>query len=152
MADIVTPEKRSQMMAGIKGKNTNPEMLVRRGLHRLGLRYRLHKKNLPGKPDLVFAQYKAVIFVHGCFFHGHECHIFKWPKGKNADFWKKKITGNRDRDVCVFHKLAEQGWRIGIVRECSLKGKYKANLEDVIQACRKWLLSNEKVFEYQNTI
>ena len=79
MADIVSRSKRREMMRGIKARNTRPEMMVRKALHGSGFRYRLHGKDLPGKPDLVLQKYKAVIFVHGCFWHGHECHLFKWP-------------------------------------------------------------------------
>ena len=93
MVDVVTPEKRSAMMSGIKGKNTKPEFIVRKALFKRGFRYTLHNKNLPGKPDLVFARYKAVVFVNGCFWHGHNCHLFKWPKS-NPEFWKEKITNN----------------------------------------------------------
>ena len=80
MADTVTPAVRSRMMAGISGKNTKPELVVRSALHYLGFRFRLHCKNLPGKPDLVFPKHRAVILVHGCFWHGHDCHLFKWPE------------------------------------------------------------------------
>lgn len=90
MADVVTPEKRSKMMSGIQGKNTKPELTIRKGLHALGFRYRLHGKTLPGKPDLVFPKYKAVIFIHGCFWHAHHCHLFKWPSTR-VDFWQEKI-------------------------------------------------------------
>lgn len=82
MTDIVDPQTRSRMMAGIRGKNTRPEMLIRSGLHRLGYRYRLHGAKLPGKPDLVFAKRKAVIFIHGCFWHGHDCHLYRTPKSR----------------------------------------------------------------------
>jgi DNA mismatch endonuclease, patch repair protein len=98
MADIVPKAKRSEMMAGIRGKNTRPEMLVRRALHAHGYRFRLHRKDLPGKPDIVLPKYRAVIFVHGCFWHGHDCHLFKWPKTRE-DFWIQKIKNNQERDI-----------------------------------------------------
>ena len=83
-ADTVTPATRSRMMAGIKGKNTRPELMIRSALHRRGFRFRLHRKDLPGRPDLVFTGRGAVIFVHGCFWHGHDCHLFRWPKSRKG--------------------------------------------------------------------
>lgn len=97
MADVVSRAKRSAMMAGIRGKNTRPELIVRSALFKRGFRYRLHYKGLPGSPDLVSPKYKAVLFVNGCFRHGHDCHLFKWPKS-NAAFWKEKLTRNQQRD------------------------------------------------------
>lgn len=105
MADIVSPEKRSQMMAGIKGKNTRPELLLRRALHDRGFRYRLHAKNLSGKPDLVFQKHKAVLLVHCCFWHGHDCHLFKWPSTR-VDFGKQKIIRNQMIDKTAVEKLS----------------------------------------------
>ena len=94
MNDVVDSATRSRMMSGIKGKNTKPELMVRSGLHRLGYRFRLHRKDLPGKPDLVFAKHRAVIFVHGCFWHYHDCHLFKMPSTRR-EFWETKIGRNR---------------------------------------------------------
>lgn len=142
MADIVSPEKRSKMMAGIKGKNTKPEMILRKGLHGLGFRYRLHDRNLPGKPDMVFPRYKAVIFAHGCFWHGHSCHLFKWPSS-NEEFWQTKIERNMEVDKQNIIRLQEMGWRTGIVWECALKGKYKINREEVIELCAQWLQTTD---------
>jgi DNA mismatch endonuclease (patch repair protein) len=93
MTDIVDSKTRSRMMSGIKGKNTKPEILIRSLLHRNGFRFRIHEKNLPGKPDIVLKRYQAVIFVHGCFWHRHLCHLFKWPKTR-PDFWRDKINKN----------------------------------------------------------
>lgn len=138
MADIVSPEIRSRMMAGIKGKDTQPEMILRKGLHKLGFRYRLHDRNLPGKPDMVFPRYKAVIFAHGCFWHGHSCHLFKWPS-TNEEFWHTKIERNMEVDKQSILRLQEMGWRTGIVWECALKGKYKINREEVMELCAQWL-------------
>jgi len=138
MSDIVSPETRSRMMAGIKGKNTKPEMIIRKGLHRLGFRYRLHDSYLPGKPDMVFPRYKAVIFAHGCFWHGHSCHLFKWPSS-NEEFWRTKIERNMEVDKQNIIRLQAMGWRTGIVWECALKGKYKINREEVIELCAQWL-------------
>lgn len=142
MADIVSPETRSKMMAGIKGKDTKSEMILRKGLHRLGFRYRLHYRNLPGKPDLVFPRYKAVLFAHGCFWHGHSCHLFKWPSS-NEDFWRTKIERNMEVDMQNIIRLQEMNWRTGIVWECALKGKYKINSEEVIELCAQWLQTTD---------
>jgi len=123
VVDVVSSEKRSQMMAGITGKNTKPEILVRKILHRIGYRFRLHKKDLPGKPDIVLPRYKIAIFVQGCFWHGHEnCHLFRLPKSR-TEFWEAKIAGNKVRDDKVLTELSQLGYRILEVWECSLKGK-----------------------------
>ena len=121
MTDVVSPQVRSRMMSGIRGKNTRPELLIRRRLHRLGYRYRLHSSKLPGKPDLVFPRYRAVIFVNGCFWHGHDCHLFKWPSSR-AEWWRAKITRTRATDAASRKALAQAGWRILDVWECALKG------------------------------
>ncbi len=133
-------------MSGIRGENTIPEMRVRKGLHARGFRFRLHSVELPGKPDLVFPKYRAIIFVHGCFWHAHECALFKWPKTR-ADFWKEKIGKNRCRDLAVMDELAQQGWRVMIVWECALKGKGRKPIEEVVDSCAEWLLSNSKKHE-----
>lgn len=126
------------MMAGIQGKNTKPELLIRQGLHRLGFRYALHSKELPGKPDLVFRKFKAVIFIHGCFWHAHDCHLFKWPSTR-PDFWREKIRSNRERDEKQKQQLNKQGWRSLVIWECALKGKYKLAYKDVINTAANWL-------------
>lgn len=128
-------------MASIKGKNTKPEMIIRRGLHGRGFRYRINDRALPGRPDLVFPKYQAVIFVHGCFWHLHDCHLFKWPQSRR-DFWKDKITSNSKRDKSNVVALRESGWRVGIVWECALKGKKKRPLDTVLNDCADWLLSD----------
>ena len=138
MPDIVDTETRSRMMAGIRGKDTKPEMAVRRGLHQLGFRYRLHDRRLPGKPDLIFSRFRAVVLVHGCFWHGHDCPLFKWPSSR-IDFWRDKIEGNRARDARTSHLLDDAGWRIMTVWECALKGRGCKNESDVVQAVASWL-------------
>ena len=122
MADVVSPDVRSRMMAGIRGKNTKPELILRSGLHRAGFRFKLHDKSLPGKPDLVFPKYHAVIFAHGCFWHFHDCHMFKWPKSREQ-FWRSKIMRNRDTDLRTLQMLDATGWRSGVIWECALKGR-----------------------------
>lgn len=133
-------------MSGIRSSNTKPELLLRRGLHKMGFRFRLHSKRLPGKPDLVFPKYRSVIFVHGCFWHGHQCHLFKWPKSRD-EFWRQKIEGNILRDRRKEDELLKTGWRIGIVRECALKGRTKLPVEMVLSQCSKWLRGNERIME-----
>lgn len=142
MADVVTPEVRSRMMAGIRGANTKPELLLRKGLHARGFRFRLHDKSLPGKPDIVLPRYRAVIFAHGCFWHGHGCHLFKWPKTR-AEFWRQKIATNREVDARAEAALRVAGWRQAIVWECALKGRTRLPFEEVLSSCSDWLKSNE---------
>lgn len=146
MADVVSPRKRSEMMSGIRGKNTRPEMILRSGLHAKGFRYRLHDKSLPGKPDLVFPKYSAVLFAHGCFWHHHECHLFKWPSTR-PDFWREKIGRNKDNDARHLTALLQAGWRVGIVWECALKGKTRLPLQEVLDACAFWLKSDDPFYE-----
>lgn len=143
MADIVSPEVRSRMMSGIKGKNTKPEIIVRRGLHKAGFRFRVHAA-LPGRPDMVFPKRKAVIFVHGCFWHGHECHLFKWPQSRKA-FWRAKLSENAARDSVAVKQLKAAGWRVGIVWECALKGKTRLEPTQVVKLCSSWLKSARKL-------
>ena len=140
MTDIVTPEQRHRMMSGIKGKDTKPELTVRKELFRRGFRYRLHDKKLPGKPDLVFPKYKAVIFVNGCFWHKHDCKFFKWPKS-NQEFWKKKITRNIERDARNRDQLSIDGWRVKTIWECALKGKNSDGIGKEIDKLSIWLLN-----------
>ena len=140
-ADTVTSDVRSRMMAGIRGKNTKPEMAIRSALHCLGFRFRVHCKDLPGKPDLVFPKYKAVILVHGCFWHGHDCHLFKWPETR-SDFWRQKINGNVARDRNHLLALADRGWRVATVWECALKGRARLPIQVIAQRCAAWLESD----------
>lgn len=138
MADVVTPEVRSRMMAGIRGKDTNPEMVIRKGLHRRGLRFLVHDRRLPGKPDLVFPRWRAVIFVNGCFWHGHDCRFFKLPSTR-TDFWREKIWANKQRDQLALKKLDEMGWRTCSVWECEIKGRSMDDIESVLSRCQSWL-------------
>lgn len=140
MTDVVDRKTRSRMMAAIKGKNTRPEILVRSALHRRGFRFKLHDKTLPGKPDLVLPKYKAVINIHGCFWHGHDCKFFKVPS-TNTEFWLQKINGNRSRDSVQRKALLEQGWRVLTVWECALRGKKADTLQLTINGICNWLTS-----------
>jgi DNA mismatch endonuclease, patch repair protein len=127
MADVHDKQTRSYNMSQIKGKDTKPEMLVRRFLHANGFRYRLHVKYLPGKPDIVLPKYKIVIFVHGCFWHGHEhCKYYVIPKTK-TDWWLNKINGNIINDGKAIKALKKNGWKIITLWECELK---PAKLQD----------------------
>jgi DNA mismatch endonuclease (patch repair protein) len=121
MADVHSKETRSYNMSRIRSKDTRPEMLVRRFLHRNGFRYRLHVKNLPGKPDMVLPKYKTVIFIHGCFWHGHEgCRRAALPTTRK-DWWKEKITYNIANDDKSAKKLIDKGWQVIVVWQCQLK-------------------------------
>lgn len=133
-------------MSGIRGTNTKPELLLRKGLFAAGFRYRLHVRNLPGKPDIVFPRHAAVIFAHGCFWHGHDCHLFKMPNSRR-DFWERKIATNRATDLRVSKELSESGWRQGVVWECALKGRSRLRPEEVINSCASWLKSERMHLE-----
>ena len=123
MADVHSKEVRSYNMSRIRAKNTKPEMLVRKYLHAHGFRYRLHDKKLPGKPDIVLPKYKTVIFIHGCFWHGHEgCALYVVPKTKTNE-WLTKIGRNKERDIRAIQNLAAAGWKIIVIWECELKRK-----------------------------
>lgn len=118
--DIVSPEKRSRMMAAIRGKNTKPEMMVRKIAHAMGFRFRLHRKDLPGSPDLVFPHLKRVIFVHGCFWHQHPGCRFAYTPKSNTQFWQHKLEGNTRRDALALSMLGALGWEVLIVWECEI--------------------------------
>ena len=136
-ADTAKPAMtRSENMAAIHSKNTRPELKIRKALHQAGYRFRLHQKDLAGKPDLVLKKYNAVIFVHGCFWHKHDCKYFHWPKS-NLDYWRPKILKNAERDT--LHRLALQqaGWRVCIWWECSTRSA--DDFAWSLQHCLEWL-------------
>ena len=128
-------------MSGIRGKNTKPELLMRKSLHAAGYRYRLHGK-LPGKPDLVFPARKAVLFINGCFWHGHDCHLFRIPATR-PEFWQTKIASNVERDFRAIGLLHELGWRVGVVWECALRGREKLPFDFVMNRIGAWLDSSQ---------
>ncbi|TGY35759.1 very short patch repair endonuclease [Stenotrophomonas maltophilia] len=131
MADIVNSAKRSKMMSGIRRENTGPEWQVRRYLHAQGFRYSLHRRDLPGRPDITLSGYRSVVFVHGCFWHAHRaCKYAKLP-GTRADFWREKLEGNRARDERHVQQLLEGGWRVAVVWECALKGAAASTLAEL---------------------
>lgn len=138
MTDVHAAAVRSRNMRAIRAKNTRPEMLIRRALHRSGLRFRLHVPGLPGSPDLVFPKYRAVIFVHGCFWHRHACHLFKMPNTR-TEFWAAKIDANARRDIIAQEALRALGWRIAIVWECALKGRSKLPFDALVDRLVAWL-------------
>jgi DNA mismatch endonuclease (patch repair protein) len=138
MTDKLTPEVRSRNMAAIKGKDTKPELAVRRGLHALGFRYRLHAGGLPGKPDMVFPRYKAVVFVNGCFWHGHDCGAARVPLSR-VEYWGPKIGRTRARDTAAVAALDAMGWRSLTVWECCLRGKGAPGLEWTVETAAGWL-------------
>lgn len=146
MTDTVDHVTRSRMMTGIKSKNTKPELLIRSLLHKNGFRFRLHEKKLYGKPDIVLPKYKAIIFVNGCFWHGHEnCIFFRLPSTRE-EFWKEKILKNHNNDTKNIKALLQDDWRIAIIWECSIRGKNK-NPMDVINRLTQWLLSSDNFLE-----
>jgi len=145
MADIVDRATRSRMMSGIRSKNTKPEILIRTALFSRGFRYRLHARNLPGKPDIVLPRYKTAIFVHGCFWHGHDCDLFKWPKS-NRVFWSNKIRKNRSNDTRNHLLLADLGWRVAIVWECITRQNSKP-LNSVVDRIERWISSPRRFLE-----
>lgn len=129
-------------MSRIRGKDTRPELVMRRGLHALGYRFRLHEKTLPGRPDLVFRKYSAAVFVNGCFWHGHDCHLFRMPSTR-VEFWEEKIGRNRERDVKARLALLEGGWRVLDVWECALKGKTRLEPGEPVELAARWLESGK---------
>lgn len=144
--DIVDKVTRSSMMSGIKGKDTYLEILVRKSLHARGFRYQLHRKDIPGKPDMVFPKHNALIFIHGCFWHMHDCHLFKWPATR-PDFWKDKIGRNKTRDRENVLKCQSLGWKVLIIWECALKGRTRRPLSEVIHTTANWLLYDDQSAE-----
>lgn len=152
LVDIVDAVTRSRMMSGIKGKNTSPELIIRKALHARGFRFRIHTAHLPGKPDLILPKYKAAIFVHGCFWHGHDCRYFKTPKTR-TEFWMSKIEKNKSRDEIQVVKLNEAGWRTLIIWECAIRKMKSENSTTLIDMAAAWLSQNSTFQELdeQNT-
>lgn len=142
--DTVDEKTRSKIMSRVRSKDTGPELLVRKALHKQGFRYRLHPKNLPGHPDMVFPRYRAVIFVHGCFWHRHGCHLSTSPK-THQDFWKEKFEANVKRDRRIQEELRSSGWRILTIWECALEGKMKLPTEELLEKVCCWLKGDSPV-------
>ena len=133
-------------MSRVRGRDTKPEMVIRRGLHARGLRFRLHYRDLPGRPDLVFPKFRAVVFVHGCFWHAHDCPMFRWPQTRQ-EFWQEKIGKNQERDRIALSRLRSQGWRVLTVWECALKGPKRFFLDHVLQRCENFILDKAHELE-----
>lgn len=145
MVDIVDPAKRSQMMAGIKGKNSRPEMLIRKMLFAMGYRFRLHRRDLPGTPDIILPGRRIAIFVHGCFWHAHEeCKYARVPSTR-SEFWTAKLQRNVDRDQHAVEDLIRMGWRVLSIWECSTRGLDVASL--LPQALHQWINGSESFGE-----
>lgn len=140
MPDIVDAATRSRMMRGIRGKNTRPELLVRSHLHGAGFRFSLHRRTLPGCPDIVLRRYRAVVLVHGCFWHGHNCPSFRLPDTR-SEFWATKIARNRANDDRAVTELRAKGWRVAIVWECALRGRRRLAVYRVTTRLTRWLKS-----------
>jgi len=140
MTDIVDKKTRSRMMGGIRGKNTQPELQLRRALHARGFRYRLHGTTLPGKPDLVFPKYQAALFVHGCFWHRHLSCKYATNPATRAEFWQNKFKHNIARDQRNVDALIGMGWRVAVVWECEIK----ASSTSVADEIANWLNSDQK--------
>ena len=145
MADTISPENRSKNMASIRNKDTKPEIIIRKALHKQGYRYRTHAKHIPGSPDITLPKYSVAIFVHGCFWHKHDCHFFRIPKS-NIDYWTLKLDRNASRDQEILKQIRDK-WRIGIVWECAIKGKTRRPLSDVTAQLSKWIHSESAFME-----
>lgn len=138
MADIVSTKTRSAMMSRIRGRDTKPELALRSGLHRRGFRFTV-KSKLPGKPDMVLPRHRVLIFFHGCFWHGHEgCELFQYPATREK-FWREKIDGNRARDARIASIHRENGWRVAVVRECTIRGARKSSMDEVCSRLAEWI-------------
>ena len=146
MVDVVDSATRSRMMSGIRGKGTKPELLIRKGLHARGFRYRLHEARLAGKPDVVLSRYRAVVLIHGCFWHRHGCSMFRWP-ASNGKFWRKKLNRNAVADQKNVDALLTDNWRVQIVWECALRGKNKLPTDSVIDQVSRWIKSKKQFSE-----
>lgn len=144
MTDIVSPETRSRMMSGIQGKNTQPEMTVRRALHAAGFRYRLHVPALPGRPDLVLPKYSAVCLIHGCYWHRHTDCSYATTPATRTGFWQQKFQSNVERDKRQRQQLQRMGWRVAVVWECALKPR---RADTALADLMRWLLTDAPTVE-----
>jgi len=137
----VDEKTRSRIMARVGHRDTGPEILLRSALHKAGFRYRLHAGDLPGRPDLVFPRFRAVIFIHGCFWHFHGCPRSTVPKSRR-EYWKAKFETNRTRDKRSVELLKERGWRALVVWECALVGKRLVSLDETVERVQSWLMGD----------
>lgn len=151
MVDVHSSEIRHKNMAAIKNKDTKPELWLRKELFRQGFRYRTNVASLPGKPDIVFPKYRAAIFVNGCFWHMHDCSLFKLPKTR-TEFWGKKLSSNKRRDAIRQQELLLADWRVCIVWECSMKGVGASNKKKLIHQVSDWLISGSVFIDIKREI
>lgn len=152
MTDVLNAAQRQLNMSRIRGKDTKPEMLIRRGLHARGLRYRLHDRKLPGRPDLVFAKHQTAVFVHGCFWHAHGCALSKVPTTRR-EFWRTKLEGNAARDRKAVAALQAAGWRILVIWECALRGRGRLDEAEVLGQAVKFIVeSAESLLEVPGAV
>ena len=143
MIDVVDEQTRSRIMANIRGRNTGPEIFLRKRLHATGLRFRLYVKGMPGKPDLIFPKFRAVCFVHGCFWHQHKnCQYASVPASR-TEYWLAKFENNRTRDIANVKALRDLGWRVAVVWECDLK---KGKTEETVARVYAWVRGTENLF------
>ena len=138
MVDVLTPEQRRHNMSRVRNKDTRPELLLRRGLHGRGLRFRLQRRDLPGRPDLVFPRHRVCLFVHGCFWHGHDCPLFRVPATRE-EFWRTKIEGNQRRDKLAVAALLNSGWRVMVIWECATRGPGRLPTEELLDRSIKFI-------------
>lgn len=139
VVDVHNSEQRARNMRAVRSRNTSPELVVRKILFSRGFRFRLHVRSLPGAPDIVLPKHRAVVFVHGCFWHGHDCYLFKTPQTR-TDFWLGKIAANRDRDARHVELLRTAGWRVFQVWECALRGPLRCTHDEIGEALAEWML------------
>ena len=145
MPDLLDPKQRSLLMSRVRGKNTKIEQTVRSFLHKNGFRFRKYSKSLPGSPDVILPKYSAVVFIHGCFWHGHTNCIKSHLPSTRIEFWRDKMNSNRERDQRKYNQLFNNGWRIAVVWQCSLKNK--SSTLDTIDRLVNWIYSQEKWIE-----
>ena len=149
MTDIVDASTRSRMMSGIRSRDTRHEIEIRKRLFAYGFRYRLHDTRLPGKPDIILHRYRAVVFIHGCFWHAHDCSLFRMPSTR-VKFWRDKLARNREKDTANNNALRNLGWRISIIWECAFRGpgkKREKEIDAIVKKIVKWLKSGRNSLE-----
>lgn len=151
MVDTVSKSVRSRIMASVRQRDTAPEMRLRKALHRLGLRFRLHDRKLPGSPDLVFPRFRSVVFVHGCFWHAHGCKYSTTPSAR-LEFWAEKFAANKARDERNVNLLLASGWRVLTVWECALREKREKSDEKVARRVTRWLSGHRRSAEIEGSI
>jgi DNA mismatch endonuclease (patch repair protein) len=146
--DVVDPSTRSRMMSGIRGRDTKIEVAIRKALHARGLRYRTDVRSLPGRPDIVLPRWRAAILVHGCFWHAHNCGLYRVPATRRK-FWREKLEGNAARDRRNLDALLAAGWRVAVVWECALRYRPHVEIEQVADKVAKWIRSRKTEAEIQ---